>query len=292
MQFQSIDDACRKIVAQMSTVSLTGLTPADLVTDGKLHRFRPSWEPKPNKKRAWYVLFSFRTDSGSELISGSFGWFKGAESYVYNVELYPEQKLSPTERTRLDQEQAEKRRLADQERQAEAQRAADKALSIWNACSINGHSSYLQRKKIAGVNVRYSRGSIVVPVQDFDGKLYGLQFIDGEGNKRFLTGTQKKGRFCLLAMVADQSGSVGVCEGYATGVSCYMATQWPIFVAFDAGNLEPVARAIRERHPQMKIVIFADDDFDNPDNPGRRHAEAAARSVGGIALFPSIGRAT
>lgn len=284
-------EAITNFIAQLEGVNLTGLTPGDVVVDGQLHRFRPGWEPKASKKRAWYILFDFKTDAGDELITGSYGWFKGSDSYAYNVELHPDQRLSPTERTRLDHEQAEKRRLADQERQAEAQRAADKALSIWNGCSINGHSSYLQRKKIAGVNVRYSRGSIVVPVQDFSGKLYGLQFIDGDGNKRFLTGTQKKGRFCLLAIVSDAFGFVGVCEGYATGVSCYMATQWPIFVAFDAGNLEPVARAIRERYPEIKIVVFGDDDFDNPDNPGRSHAEAAARAVRGFALFPPVARA-
>ena len=55
------------IISQMSEVGLTGLTEQDLIIDGVLHRFRPDWEPK-SKKRAWYVLFTFRTDSGNDLI--------------------------------------------------------------------------------------------------------------------------------------------------------------------------------------------------------------------------------
>ena len=153
-------------------------------------------------------------------------------------------------------------------------------------CGVNGHSAYLQRKKIAGLGCRYSRGSIVLPVRSFDGNLHGLQFIDGEGNKRFLTGTVKKGHFCPLASVDDPSGYMGIAEGYATGCTAHMATGWPVFVAFDAGNLEPVAKAIRQRYPLAKIVIFADDDFDNPDNPGRTKAEAAALAVGGVVLLP------
>lgn len=276
------------VIEQMESQGLGGLTAGDLVIDGKLHRFKPEWEPKANKKRGWYVLFRFSTDSGTELVSGSFGWFKGADSFAFNVELKPGFALSPVERARLDQEQSEKHRLAEQEREIEANRTADRSLAIYNACSAGGHSPYLQRKKIAAISVRFSRGSIVLPVLDLDGRFYGLQFIDPDGNKKFLTGTRKKGHFCPLGEVKDQHGYMGVTEGYATGVSCHMATQWPVFVAFDAGNLQPVAESVRGKYPAAKIVIFSDEDFGNPENPGRTKATLAAQAVGGIALFPRI----
>ena len=63
------------VIEQMADVGLTGLTEPDLMRDGVLHRFRPDWEPKAKEKRAWYVLFPFDTDSGNQLIAGSFGWF-------------------------------------------------------------------------------------------------------------------------------------------------------------------------------------------------------------------------
>ena len=283
-----LNEAIENVLSQMDAVNLSGLTAVDLLVDEQLHRFRPAWEPKATRKRAWYILFNFRTDSAYELISGSFGWFKGADSFAFNVDLQPGFTLSPVERARLDQEQSEKRRLAEQERELEASRTAEKSIAIYNACSPNGHSPYLQRKKIAAIGVRFSRGSIVLPVTDFSGNFHGLQFIDPTGNKKFLTGTRKKGHFCQLGEVKDPQGYMGLSEGYATGCSCHMAMQWPVFVAFDAGNLQPVAVCVRSRYPDAKIVIFADDDFSNPENPGRTKATLAARSVGGVALFPRI----
>lgn len=79
---------------------------------------------------------------------------------------------------------------------------------------------------------------------------------------------------------------MAISEGYATGASIRMATKWIVFVAFDAGNLIHVAKAVRAKYMQAKIVICGDDDFGNPDNPGRIKAEKAAKAVNGIAVFP------
>ena len=51
-----------------------------------------------------------------------------------------------------------------------------------------------------------------------------------------------------------------ICEGVATGLSLYECTGYPVAVAFDAGNLEPVAKVMRARMPNLRIVIAADDD--------------------------------
>jgi len=62
-----------------------------------------------------------------------------------------------------------------------------------------------------------------------------------------------------------------VCEGYATGATIHEATGLAVIVAFDAGNLLPVARFFREKKPDWLIVIAADNDAwtDTPiKNPG------------------------
>jgi len=274
------------VISQMADVGLTGLIDADLVVDGTIQRFRPDWEPKAKKKRAWYVLFPFRTDSGNELIAGSFGWFKGADTYTFNVSLKSDAVLTQAEKTRFAKEQEAKQKLAKEERKKEVEATANKAMEIWNKLPNQGRSPYLQRKKVAAFNIRFTRGSIVLPVYGFDRVLSGLQFIDPEGNKKFLTGTVKKGRFCILGDVINPMDYLAITEGYCTGSSVRMATNWIVFVAFDAGNLIHVAKAVRNKYQQAKIVICGDDDYGNKDNPGRIKAEQAAKAVNGFAVFP------
>jgi len=274
------------VIEQMTDVGLTGLLAADLVVDGNIQRFRPDWEPKAKKKRAWYILFPFHLDSGQELMAGSFGWFKGADSYTFNVSLKSDVVLTQAEKTRFAKEQEVKKQLAKVERQKEIEATAKRAKAIWDKLPTQGRSPYLQRKKVAAFNIRFTRGSIVLPVYGFDWVLSGLQFIDPEGNKKFLTGTVKKGRFCILGNSIKENDFMAIVEGYATGASIRMATNWIVFVAFDAGNLICVAKAVREKYQQAKIIICGDDDFGNTDNPGRIKAEQAAKAVSGIAVFP------
>ena len=73
-----------------------------------------------------------------------------------------------------------------------------------------------------------------------------------------------------------------ICEGYATGLTLRMAVQrrLPVFVALDAGNLQPVAELLREQYPEQRILLCADDDYRTRGNPGRSKAVAAAKAVG------------
>jgi putative DNA primase/helicase len=62
-------------------------------------------------------------------------------------------------------------------------------------------------------------------------------------------------------------------------------------VAFDAGNLANVAKALRKLYPAALLVLCGDDDKATEartgSNPGRLKAEAAARAVRGLAVFPA-----
>lgn len=274
------------VIEQMNAAGATGLQTSDLIADGAIHRFRPDWERVKSKKRAWYVLHPFRLNNGEQAYSGAFGWFQGAESFEFVIDVKTAVALSLDEQQRLNQTQVEHRNQAEQIRKAEAEQARTKALRIWNGCSTQGHSVYAQRKRIAAIGCRFSRGSLVLPVMDFDGVLHGLQFIAGSGQKRFLSGTQKRGHFCPVGDITDPSGIIGLAEGWATAVSCRMASNLPVLVAFDAGNLKPVALAAKAKYRDASIVIFGDDDLDKQQNPGRCNAIAAARAVGGRVLFP------
>jgi len=48
-----------------------------------------------------------------------------------------------------------------------------------------------------------------------------------------------------------------------------------VVIAFHAGNLAPVALAVRTRYPNARIIVCADDDHHTPGNPGLTQAQEA-----------------
>ena len=81
-----------------------------------------------------------------------------------------------------------------------------------------------------------------------------------------------------------------VCEGFATGASVHEVTGHAVVVAFNAGNLKPVAEAIRTKHATLDIVIVADNDVrpDGGENTGIMKATEAAAAVGAKLAVPEL----
>ena len=128
-----------------------------------------------------------------------------------------------------------------------------------------GHDSYLQRKGVGAHGLRCdSAGNLIVPLRDIAGALHTVEFIAGDGTKRYLWGGEKAGHFCTIGGPLDGSGAFLICEGWATGASLHEATRLPVVAAMDAGNLGPVAEQLRRSYPDAAITIVADNDDDKP----------------------------
>lgn len=183
-----------------------------------------------------------------------------------------------------------------------ADRAARVAADMWASASETGQSAYLERKGVRGHGVRFlPDGTVLVPMRDAAGALQSLQRIAPAGSdaaapeKRYLAGARKSGLFHLIGTLGDDAAVLLAAEGYATAASLHEATGRPVAVAFDAGNLAHVARALRALHPQRPILVCGDDDRQTQErtgkNPGREKALAAARAADapgapGRAVFP------
>ena len=198
--------------------------------------------------------------------------------------------LAQRERERGERQQAEQAR-----QQAAHAAAALDAVAQWDAASDTGASPYLARKGVQAHGLRFAPdGCLLVPLRDAAGDLWNLQRIaperPAEGtDKLFLKGGRKSG---LWHWCGDPAGApvLLVAEGYATAASLHQATGRPVAVAFDAGNLGHVAKALRQRDRAALLVLCGDDDAATEartgTNTGRVKAEAAARSVRGLVVFP------
>src|SRR4051794_8368519 len=130
-------------------------------------------------------------------------------------------------------------------------------------------------------------------MRDIDGRLWSVQTITPEGGKLFRREGRKQGTHALLGDL--QPGEpVVIAEGFATAATVREATGLATVAAFDSGNLMEVARAYRERDPQLPIIFAADNDHHLPrrepplPNVGLEKAAEAAEAVRGIVLAPSF----
>lgn len=182
------------------------------------------------------------------------------------------------------------------EREARQREAAELAAQRWALASERGESPYLVRRGVRSYGVRYlPGGALLVPMRNAAGDLCNVQSIaperpaDGSPEKLFLKGGRKSGLWHWCGDPANAPALL-VCEGYATGATLHEATGRPVAVAFDAGNLVHVAKAIRKAHPAALIVLCADNDHETEvktgRNPGRDKAQEAARAVRGVAVWP------
>ena len=201
----------------------------------------------------------------------------------------PEQQREADERRTREQAEARQREQARTE--AAHARAAAEAAALWAQASDQGESAYLTRKGVQAYGLRFTTdGRVLVPLRDERGELRNVQTINASGEKRFLPGGPKSGLWHWCGSPEGVPVLI-LAEGYATAASIHQATGRPAAVAFDAGNLANVAKALRKLHPAALLVLAGDDDqatgARTGTNPGRVKAEAAARAVRGLAVFPA-----
>jgi putative DNA primase/helicase len=148
---------------------------------------------------------------------------------------------------------------------------------------------YLTEKHVSSHGLREHEGCITIPLYNENGKIRTLQFIDAEGNKRFLSDGKKKGCYYVIGCI-EKSDQVFICEGYATGATVHECTNEAVVIAFCTVGLKPVARIIRKKYPNAKIVICADNDqfHDNGANPGVEKAIEAAKEVNALVVKPEF----
>src|SRR5664279_164827 len=94
---------------------------------------------------------------------------------------------------------------------------------------------------------------------DLKGQLWNVQRIYPNGDKRFLQNSRKTGLFFVLGEL--ERSTLVFCEGYATGVTLFQATEYTTIVCFGAGNLVNVALEFRQQYPDKTLVIAGDNDF-------------------------------
>ena len=218
------------------------VAPNEIEPDGKLKRF--SSNGKKSDDSGWYVLH------GDSIAAGSFGDWRTGISQSWRADIG--RALSPQEeiahRARIEGIRRE-REAEDARRHEAARRDAE---TIWRAAGPAIDHPYLTKKGVKSHGLRVDdTGRLIVPMRD-GGVIHSLQFIGTDGDKLFLPGGRVKA--CYFG-IGKPNGTLCIAEGYATGASIHEATGFAVAIAFNAGNLLPVAKAIRAKFPDMRLIV-------------------------------------
>ncbi len=250
--------------------------PIDILADGKLHRFHIK-EDKKSSKNGWYVLYS------DGVACGVFGSWKEGTTWKWQAKKTHE--MSSLEKNKQREQINNAYKTRNEIKEQEQCDASTEANYLWSRCSpLNTDHPYLVKKHIKPFCAKQYKGQIVLPIIDCSGKIWSLQYIFESGEKRFLQNGALKGHF-ILVQDADneQNPLILICEGFATGATLAMSNSHAcVIAACNAGNMEPVAISIRKHFPDVKIIICADDDRLNPDNPGITKGRKAAIAAGAL----------
>lgn len=259
-------------VLEHTGLRLTGLPD----TSGKINRV-PTTDDRGRAKSGWYVAFD------GEVFGAAYGNFKtGEEGKWSSVDRMSMSSAQIAEHQRQIQVAKAEREIAQNEIYREAAKEAE---GIMSRTEISTYHKYADTKNINGEYLVYNK-AIIIPAYDEDGEISTVQFINYDGTKKFLPGGRKKGCFHLINGETD---TVYICEGWATGQTINEATGKTVVVAFDSGNLYPVAENVRAKFPNSSLVVAGDDDHENSKaNVGRAKAESCAQSLGLMCVFPDV----
>ena len=271
-----------------------------LIADGRIHRVDLAGRKK-NSKHGWYVCHLDRPPSGA------FGDYKTALQDTWTA-TKPSQ-MTDEDRAALKRRMADDRKRKDEEQRAKHEAAKVAAAAIMAAVApAPANHPYVARKGIKPVGLKVTtadvaylaidedrpnrkvrKGTLIVPIYGPDKTLWSVQMIDDKGAKFYLPGTNKAGHYYSLGKLTD---IILIAEGFATAASLHEATGYCTVVAFDSGNLAPVAKVLRAKFPDKTFIIAADNDHATKspiDNPGRHYGEFAGDAIGARVIWPEFG---
>src|SRR5680860_22291 len=254
----------------------SGLEPPGVIEPDKLHRF-PGIGKRNGNKAGWCKQFA-------DGLGGIFGDWSQDLSETWQAKR--DKPFSETERQAFKERCEQERQARQAERSRQRADACKEASDIWKrATPASGEHRYLRDKGINAYGIRSAADRLVIPMWDTEGTLHSIQYIDPRGDKRYLKHGRVSG--CYHA-IGKANGTLCICEGYATGASIHEATGHAVAVAFDAGNLKPVAEALRAKYSDLRLVICADDDVSTKGNPGLTQATEAAHAISGLLAIPEF----
>ena len=258
----------------ISNMKEKGLEPnCEPILDGTIHRFSRNPQ-KPHEKDEWYV--GFVMDSGH--IHCTFGSWSTNQNFSQTYKSYgSDYQLTAEE---IAQIKAVREKAEEERRQAKEKAKIVIQDKLEKAKQPSKSHLYISRKKIIPYGARQLKDHILLPMQNHFGDITGMEWINPEGVRRTIKGSQKKGSMLPLADMKSAM-IIRLAEGWATACSIQEARPNDCAVCcFGLSNVREVAKILKAKYPKKQIVACID--------AGVPEKELEALKVCGQVLTPKL----
>ncbi|MEX2364625.1 MAG: toprim domain-containing protein [Balneolaceae bacterium] len=142
---------------------------------------------------------------------------------------------------------------------------------FWEYSDRVGESDYLRRKGVGYYGIRFRNNAygrvVVIPLRDGAGRLWSYQLLNADGTKRVPKNVRVSGLFHVLQPFVNGQ-SIGLAESYVVAATYYETMGLPAVTAISSSNLERVVMILRNKYPNSRIIILADNDRHLEQNKG------------------------
>lgn len=252
----------------------SGITPpTNIKIDGQLHRFSTKGRSKDDS--GWYIAF------GDGIPAGRFGCWRDNIESSWRADIGRD--LTASESMALARRQAEAQAARDQAKKVKHEAAASTVAQIWeDAGPASPDHPYLKRKQVTPHGARITGdGRLIVPMYGTDGHLSSLQYITGDGDKKYHPGGAVRSCFWLIG---DPDRTIFIAEGFATAATIQEVTGCAVAIAYSASNIPHVSEVMREKYGfTMELVIVSDNDL---SGVGKNYSDQGAAKSGARVVMP------
>ena len=277
------NDILKQVLAFMAKVGIEPYSESDIVLTGELKRFRTR-EDKAGETSGAILIHLDGWPAGYVQ-----DWRKGIkENWKYDIEGLDEEQRKYFGSEEYKKKCDEKERKAREKREAKQLKASEAARRLWKRLpeALENHP-YIVRKKLPPCTdtiLRYNPNTkcLAVPLRDISGQVQSIQWIPEDGRKTFFEGAGVNGSFWSVWLDELEKSAKGVIllgEGFATMLKIFELVKKPCVAAMSCYSLEKAARILREKYPEAKIIITADNDHETERKYGRNPGLTCAQNV-------------
>lgn len=258
----------------LAALQARGFRMKTLLIDGRWHKFQ--WADTEKKKGQYRAI---ETSHGIDFQFTN--WKDRSLDFNFTFSL---KEMSPADLLEHQKRIAEFLEAEERRQQIKWDTAKIEVERLWNISKEDADHPYLKNKKIKNsYGTRVSpTGILLIPAYDIEGILWGIQMISDQGNKSNISNCKMKGCVSLVGEILPE-GPLFICEGFATAISVFEATEIPTICAFSSLFFVEAGKQIKKKYPKIELIFAGD-----ADAVGKKSSRKAAQILKASCLVPEF----